>query len=169
MGPTMTYQYGREAAADRRYSGLGDVNASLAPSFFAEWQPLGNALDIYARGGKSIDGSRGWNYLLEMTAGFPLASSLDGFVDVLGMGGDTKFTQAFYGVSAPQSVRSGYSMYTPGAGLFDITTTLGVECKYWVITTSAGILRYTRTAAESPLLERSVYTTGNLFITYRFQ
>lgn len=84
---------------------------------------------------------------------------------------DRKNMQTFYGVTALQSARSGYRVYSPRAGVEKVG--LGVAWnrqldERWSVRTMAGAYRLTGEAADSPLTRRksapALFTTLN----YRF-
>lgn len=169
-GFAMNYQNGRNTSSDSRYRGMGNVPAELAPSLFTEWKPLGDALDVYVEAGQSIGRNPSLYGTLEITAGFPITADVNGFIDLLGMGGSARYEQTFYGVTALQSERTNYPVYRPAGGVTQVTATTGIVYSYssnWSVTVDVGARRYVGGAAESPLTSPTPRAVANIVMTYR--
>jgi len=170
-GLALDYQYGRHERSDERYRGLGNVSGSIAPAVFVEWEPIKNAVDIYANASKATSGSSGWLYKVELTAGLPINSVLNFFVDLVGSAADKNYAQSYYGVSYPQSLSSYYPMYSPRGGFLNFTSSIGMQyqhSKNISVSTQIGRYQYLDSAAHSPLVDHPAMLTGGVFATYSY-
>ena len=71
-------------------------------------------------------------------------------------GGDSKFTDTYFGVSDAESVSSGYRAYNPGGGFYEAN--VNVEARYmlnenWAVLGRATYGRLLGDAADSPLVQ----------------
>ncbi|MFP5392894.1 MAG: MipA/OmpV family protein [Gammaproteobacteria bacterium] len=85
---------------------------------------------------------------------------------------DKKNSQTFYGVTAQQSLRSGYKVYTPKAGF--TKAALGVSWnhtfnKNWSLNTMAGAMHMLGDAADSPLTARKTAPVLLTTVNYTFK
>ena len=171
LGAMLDYQYGRQADADRRYRGMGNVGGSLAPAVFIEWEPIRDALDIYANASKAVAGATGWLYKLELSGGLPLTSATNIYFDISGNASDKNYAQAYYGVTDAQATSSGYRQFTPGAGWSTVNALLGFEYRYaknWALNVQFGQLRYLDKAKSSPLVAADTDFIAGIYTTYRY-
>ncbi|QBC44773.1 MipA/OmpV family protein [Iodobacter fluviatilis] len=84
---------------------------------------------------------------------------------------DAKYAQTYYGVTAVQSIASGYKAYAPTAG-FD-TGSLSLTWnhsfdKNWGISSSVGVKRLFKNAENSPLTESKTSPLASLAVSYSF-
>jgi outer membrane scaffolding protein for murein synthesis (MipA/OmpV family) len=147
---------GRFQANDSAYRGLGDVKGQFEGYAFIEWQPILEAVTLYANWG-SIPGAQ-HKSLAQMgfTLGLPIAKGWDVFWDCKEAYGDQAYVQAFYGVSAEQSQSSGKGVYMPtaGAALYN-TQTLGLVYEFdpkRSLIFGAGFIKASNALMQSPLL-----------------
>ncbi|WP_293935479.1 MipA/OmpV family protein [Iodobacter sp.] len=84
---------------------------------------------------------------------------------------DAKYAQTYYGVTAAQSLASGYKIYAPKAG-FDmgsLTLTWNHSFdKNWGISSSIGVQRLFKNAENSPLTESKTSPTATMVVGYSF-
>ncbi len=84
---------------------------------------------------------------------------------------DAKYAQTYYGVTAVQSLASGYKAYAPTAG-FD-TGSLNLTWnhsfdKNWGVSSSVGVKRLFKNAENSPLTESKTNPSASLAVTYSY-
>jgi outer membrane protein len=171
IGAMVDYQYGRRTDADSRYRGMGNVSGSIAPAAFIEWEPIRDALDIYANASKAIAGTTGWLYKLELSGGFPLTAAINLYFDITGNASDKNYAQAYYGVNTTQSSASSYRVFSPRGGWSTLNTALGFEYRYskeLALNAQIGQLRYLDSAKTSPLVDAQTSFTTGIFATYRY-
>lgn len=165
----------RERDSHRRFGsealkGMGDVRSSATANL-----GIGYDFGFMALGMKAElalnHRERGNRY--ELAAQVPLLAdgkdnvALFASLDVA----DRKNMQTFYGVTAQQSARSGYRVYTPKAGVEKVG--LGVAWnrqlnERWSVRTMAGAFRLTGDAADSPLTKRKTAPVLFTTLNYRF-
>ncbi len=170
-GVAAVYQYGRYESADSRYRGMGNVPASVAPSFFFEWVAFSGGMDVFVETGQTIGPAPSWYETIETTLAIPLSNSVNGFADILLTGGDARYTQSFYGVTPVQALRSGYDVYRPSGGLATAVSTAGLvyQCSSrWQVTAAIGMSQYVEAASNSPLLTQHRFSTGSVLLSYTF-
>ncbi|WP_242558609.1 MULTISPECIES: MipA/OmpV family protein [Pandoraea] len=66
-----------------------------------------------------------------------------------------KYAQTYFGVTANQSLNSGYRQYAPGGGLYGVSLTANWThkfTKHWSTTVAGGVMRYTGNASKSPIV-----------------
>ena len=88
-----------------------------------------------------------------------------------GSWGTSKYMQTYYGVSASQSVASGFTRYDAGSGIYAWSTNIDWTYKVnqdWSVITEAGFTQLTGDARNSPIVQREASPTGSLKVTYRF-
>jgi len=171
LGAMLDYQYGRHSEADRRYRGMGDVSGSVAPAVFIEWEPIRDALDIYANASKAVAGTTGWLYKLELSGGLPLTARTNIYFDISSDASDKNYAQAYYGVAAAQATSSGYRTYLPGGGWSTLNAALGFEYRHsknLALNAQLGQLRYLDKAKSSPLVAADKNFIAGIYITYRY-
>jgi MipA family protein len=81
------------------------------------------------------------------------------------------YNQAFFGVTALESRRSGNRAYSASAGVKDIHADLHWNwalSSSWLLTSSINVTRLTGSAADSPLVERRSNASVSSAIAYRF-
>ncbi|VVD87667.1 MipA/OmpV family protein [Pandoraea iniqua] len=66
-----------------------------------------------------------------------------------------KYAQTYFGVTANQSLNSGYRQYAVGGGLYGVSLTANWTHKFnkhWSTTVAGGLIRYTGNASKSPIV-----------------
>lgn len=109
----------RLAVDDARLTGLTDIESGATFNAFLEYE-LGLAdLEVLASRGLGSSGHEGTT--VEFSIGFDLPVSDRTIVSIspFATWADDTYTSAFYGVSAAESLASGYGPYTAGAGLME--------------------------------------------------
>lgn len=84
---------------------------------------------------------------------------------------DRKYMQTYHGVTAAQSARSGYAVFTPKSGFqqLDVTATWQHQfTKHWSVIGTVGAQRLLGDAAKSPLTRRTTSPTGYVAAAYTF-
>jgi outer membrane protein len=92
-------------------------------------------------------------------------------IDVDGHWGNARFNQAYYGVTALQSSRSGFDAFTPGSGLYAISS--GIEwdrtfTPHWGSVVQLTATHYTDIASDSPIVSSHTGFEVTLALTYTF-
>ena len=84
---------------------------------------------------------------------------------------DKKYMQTYHGVTAAQSARSGYAVYTPKGGMH--LAEAGVSWQYklstdWSVTGMVGAQTLLGDAKKSPLTRRTTSPVGAVFVSYSY-
>ena len=92
----------------------------------------------------------------------------------LGLAGtyvNSKYMQAFYGVTAQQSASSGYAVYTPGAGWRDLRGTASLTYAFnseWSLTGAVTVRSLQGDVKRSPIVNEDTPVAGVLALSYSF-
>ena len=84
---------------------------------------------------------------------------------------DSTHLQTWYGVTPEQSTRSGYAVYTPGAGLLDAEIGLSLRHEFgkrWAGFVSTGASLQLGPAADSPLVRQPLGWSVGSGLVWRF-
>lgn len=171
FGVALDYQYGRHVHSDSRYRGLDNVNGSVAPAAFIEWEPIKNAIDVYANASKAVSGSNGWLYKIELTTGLPINPVVSFYINAAAHAGDKNYSKTYYGVSSSQSLTSYYPAYAPSGGWISADYSAGAQftcSKNFSFSMQAGFSQYLDSVAHSPLVNHRRTTIGGIYATYSY-
>lgn len=170
FGPVLTYRFGRDESDSPRLSGLGDIDAGADVGAYLRWnaRPFTLGARLQRGVGGNVTGTS-----LRLDAGYALAINrsnalrLNAAVDWA----DTEVMQGFFGISAPQSLRSGLPAYTASSGI----RRYGVSAAWaynitpnWMSTVRVGVYRLGSEAASSPLTLKRSSGLVSAGLSYRF-
>ncbi|MCE4063185.1 MipA/OmpV family protein [Pandoraea sputorum] len=82
-----------------------------------------------------------------------------------------KYAQTYFGVTANQSLNSGFGQYAPGGGLYGVSLTANWThkfTKHWSTTVAGGVMRYTGNAAKSPIVFNKTNYQAAATLDYTF-
>lgn len=164
---------GRRESSSPELAGLGDIRRTLRVRLGVSYRlddgwRVGSSLTVDALGR-----GRGGGTLGDLSAGRDIRL---GPHTSLGVGatltfGDRRYQQAYYGITPEQSARSGYPVYTPGAGLRDVGIGVGVRTyvgRRWVLFGGVNASQLLGVARDSPLTRRSAAWGASAGVVYRF-
>ncbi|APO68972.1 MltA-interacting MipA family protein [Rhizobium gallicum] len=163
------YESGRDEDDGDRLRGLGDIDfaATVGAKVAYDWGPI----ELYASVDQTIDGSEsligtfGVEYSAPVTERLILGARVEATV------ANDKHMQAYFGVDAAQSARSGLSEYKAEAGFkrvdFSASATYALS-EHWLVRGEAGIGVLTGDAADSPIVEKKVQPSVSAFVGYKF-
>lgn len=170
-GLRLTPNFGRKERRDDALRGLGDSDPRPEVGAFLNFSPMQNiSLNSSLRYGSGnerngllIDVGAGWSTSLSPSVrlGTTLATTW--------MNAD--HAQEYFGISAEQSVRSGYSRFIPDAGFRDAR--LGVSVQYriaptWTLSGAVTHSVLLGDAQRSPIVRDKAATTAVLALAYQF-
>jgi MipA family protein len=170
-GLRVTLDLGRDESDAVALAGMGDID--LRPEFGAffnyfitdEWF-LTSSFRYGAgndRDGSQTDIGVGWST--------QLAPQWRGALGVAATYVNSKYMQAFYGVTAQQSASSGYAVYTPGAGWRDIRGTASLTYfidARWSLTGVLTVRSLQGGVTRSPIVTEDTPVAGVLALSYSF-
>jgi len=172
-GVSLNYMMGRKASADARYTGMGNVAGSGMAYVWGEWQPIKEAVTLYANYGNALRESQGALGQWGLTLGLPLMPSVNVFADMSRSWANQAYIQTYYGVSAGQASRSGYTQFASGSSgvlysnrqvglLIEASKDIDVIVGYGKSSASALLM-------HSPLLDHKVQSISTVVLNQRFK
>ena len=171
-GVSLNYMMGRKASADARYTGMGNVAGSGMAYVWGEWQPVQDAITLYANYGNALRESQGALAQWGLTLGLPSMSGVNVFADVSRSWANQHYLQTYYGVGASQANLSGYSPFAATSSgvlysnrqvglLIEASKDVDVIVGYGKSSASALLM-------HSPLLDRQVQALSTVVLNQRF-
>lgn len=162
---------GRRSADARGLVGIQNVRRTIRARSSATWQlghgtkvALGWNADLLGRGGGNIydigvSHDRRWSEQTTWSVGVGLSAA------------DRRNMQSYFGITPEESAASGHPVYTPGAGLRDVS--LGTSWRSeisprWVALWGASVGRILGPAAKSPLTTSTHQWSANAGIAWKF-
>ncbi len=170
-GPRLTVDFGRKADSDSRLRGMGDVKAAAELGGFVHVR-VADAFSLNAnlRAGSGED-NKGVRLDLGAAYGVALAPGLRLRLGTSATLANQAFAQTHFGVTASQSVNSGYAVYTPKAGLQDVRASIGVMyaiAPRVMLSTALTSTTLVGDAKDSPLVRKTTGLSGQLGVAYGF-
>ena len=173
VGAQLAYEGGRLASESDflRSNNVPDINPGASVGLHVEWDPrLGPMpVTLLARGRHFVDGDRGAQADLRLTAGVFSRGAVSAGVFIQGTWADSKSSQSFYGITPGQSTN--LSPYAAGSGPLFATGGLlwGVDLsREWIVVGNLEARRLRGDAARSPLAERTSNHYASASLAYRF-
>ncbi len=170
-GLKLGYDMGREEGRSSALRGLGTVDASAEVGCFARYT-LGNgfAAKTSLRAGSGVD-SKGALWDLGVEYGHALGASWRLGSELTATYANADYLQSYFGVTAKQAQASGYAVYTPSAGMRDVSARVSLTyliSPQWSLT---GGLRHTQLlgdAKDAPMVRKTSANTALLALNYAF-
>ena len=174
FGPLLRYQFGRDEGDNDALRGLGDIDSGFDLGAFVNYQagPWSAGLTVFRDISDAYDGGM----TAQLKGGYmrPLTSRLRLRTEVYTTWADDNYNEAFFGITALQSQRSGLRQYQADGGFKDAGLTLGLDYSltdHWGLSALVGFKRLLGDAADSPLVEdkgsANQFNTG-LLLSYKF-
>jgi MipA family protein len=157
---------GRKEEDDKGLAGLGDLDGAVELALFAEaeWGPVEFDAAVVTDVGSGHGGT-----FLALGVGFEdnLTDRLSYEVELSTVYGNDTYVNAFYGVSAAQSVRSGYDGFSPGAGFTEASLDLSMRYAItdtWFAEASVGVGTLLGDARKAPFVAKDTFTSATIGI-----
>jgi outer membrane scaffolding protein for murein synthesis (MipA/OmpV family) len=173
LGAQLAYEGGRLASESDflRSNNVPDIKPGASVGLHIEWdQKLGPVpVTLLARGRQFIDGDRGAQADLRLTAIVFGGGALTAAVFVQGTRANSKSSQSFYGITPAQS--TSLPAYAAGSGPLYATGGLlwGVDLsRQWIVVGNLEARRLHGDAARTPLAERTSNHYASASLAYRF-
>lgn len=170
-GLSLGLDLGRDEDDDPALDGLGDIDPQPVLGAFLSGRvagPLRLSSVLRYGGGKDGDGLA---LDLGAEAGLPLPSGIMLRVGVSTTWVNETLVQDYYGIDAGQSLRSGYPVYSPSAGLREAELNLGLMFrfgKHWGASLGGGVERLLGDAKDSPIVQEPESWSAIALLTRRF-
>jgi outer membrane scaffolding protein for murein synthesis (MipA/OmpV family) len=171
-GIALSYDLGRLVSNDVGHlHGLGDIGRAPAVKVFASYA-LSKSFPLVVRGDvrQILGGADGM--LADLDAYLPLPGSSRRLVMLAGPSltyADHRYMQKVFGVTAAQSIASGYPVYDAHAGSdavgFGFTAT-GFLTDHWLINMDAAVNRLLGSARESPITQKTTQHALGISVAY---
>ncbi len=170
-GVSINYMLGRHQDADRHYQGAGDRSGSFDFFAFAEWQPVVDAVTLYANVASTPGLDAKAFAQAGLTLGLPLFNPWNAFVDLNETWGNSSYWQNFYGGTAQSPTASMKGVFNPTQGgvLYQSKTVGGVYSldKSIDLILGVGTLEASANLMQSPLLGSRVQHTVMLMVNQK--
>ena len=163
------YEVGRDEDDADRLDGLGDIDFAATVGAKASYTWKG--FEIYAELDQTIDGSESLIGTVGAEFQAPVTERLILGAGVEAVFANDKHMEAYFGVNAAQSARSGLREYEAEAGLKRVNVSASATymlTENWLIRGEAGIGFLTGDAADSPVVEEELQPSTSLFVGYKF-
>jgi MipA family protein len=167
-GLRVTLDLGRDENDAVALAGMGDIdmrpevgaffNYFITPEWF-----LTTSFRYGAGNGSQTDIGIGWSS--------QLAPQWRGALGVGATYVNSKYMEAFYGVTAAQSASSGYAVYTPGAGWRDLRGTASLTYFFdadWSLTGAVTVRALQGDVKRSPIVKEDTPVSGVAALNYSF-
>lgn len=169
LSASIGFSLGRDEKDDREHlQGLGDIDPGATLEVKGEYSfgPL-------QLSGKVAKGTQKFGTTAELELGtmFPLAEGLMAMASVGAKFGDAKHLNTYFGITAAQAERSGYSPYEAGAGIESAGASLGLMLQLsdrWEIMTMLNGDKLLGDAADSPIIQKDFSPTAFVITSYKF-
>lgn len=171
FGLRLTADFGRKESRGPALLGMGDVG--LKPEIGAFYNATTSSGLFATSSLRFGSGNSGDGLLLDLGAGYSvsLAPLWRMAIGVAATAANAKHLQAYFGVDAPQSLRSGYQVYTPKSGMRDARTNVSLTYAFdprTAVTAALTARRLLGDASHSPLTQERDAVNAVLVVTYGF-
>jgi MipA family protein len=169
VGSSLWFRRGRYHDENSKIADLSDLNTAAQGRLFASYVlgpiALGTtvARDFGGSSGLTIDSNAAWRLQLNSTAQIS--------VGVQATYGNSRYMQAWFGVTADQARASQLPEYSPGAGLRSVGPTASLSyalSQRWTLMARASNEFLTSKANGSPIVERNSLPTVAVGVVYHF-
>lgn len=163
------YDTGRSEDDADILRGMGDIDFGAIVGGKASYS-FGPA-DFYLSAQKIIGGSDGFLATAGVEVTQPVTDRLFLGADASATFADENYMEAYFGVDALQSSRSGHAQYSAGAGIKSVGLSASVTYKIndsWFVKGKQSVDILMGDAADSPIVERKVVPKTMLMLGYKF-
>lgn len=153
-----------------KLKGMGNINASVNTAIAVGWT-ITPWLTLESKATLPLSDSQGANYQTSATL-IPLQTNTDTVaLSTAALFGDSRYMNTFYGVSARQSRRTGYTQYHAPGGFYgtDISLTWSHQfTSSWGALVSADYIWLDKHTEDSPIVFRHNEASALLGVLYTF-
>lgn len=151
---SLRYDPGRRESDSEQLAGMGKIDPTLRVRLGLRWQPVPLWSLSLATSADALGRSGGYFVESGVLRAFPLDARQRIVVSLGLAGAGQRYLQTWYGVDAGQAAASGYPVYTPRAGLRDVSARASWRIEFdpqWAGFALLGAGRLLGSAADSPL------------------
>ena len=156
VGASVNYMLGRFERFDRRYTGLGDVAGSFDAYTWVEWQPIKDAVTVYANYARTLGASYRSYAQIGFTLGAPIKDDINFFADMNFNYANQTYVQKYYGIDAHQATVSARTPYTASqGGMLNDANLVGLDFvmgRDRDLILGIGQLKYSHALSTTPLI-----------------
>lgn len=169
LGSSLWFRRGRFHDESARIANLEDITTALQGQLFARYQlgpiVLGTTLarDFGGSSGLTIETTVAWQLKLSPRTQVELGAQTSY--------GNSRYMQAWFGVTPEQARESGLSEYSPGAGFASVGPTASLNyvlSPRWTFSARVAENFLTSKASDSPIVERNALPTVVVGAAYHF-
>jgi MipA family protein len=169
LGSSLWFRRGRFHDESAGVANLDDIATAPQGQLFARYQLgsiiLGTTLarDFGGSSGLTIDTTVGWQLQLSPRAQVALGAQTSY--------GNSRYMQAWFGVTPEQARASGLSQYSPGSGFTSVGPTASLNyvlSQRWTLSARVVENVLTSKASDSPIVERNALPTIAIGVAYHF-
>lgn len=150
--------------------GMGNIKAAVNTALAVGWIAT-PWLSLEGKATLPLSDGQGGHYQTSATL-IPLQNDKDIVAfETAALFGDSRYMNTFYGVSSPQSLRTGYARYRAAGGFYGIDSNLTWSHQFtshWGSAVSAEYTWLGYHAGHSPIVHRRNNTTASLAVLYTF-
>ncbi len=163
--------FGRKESTTGPLSGMGSIGSQVEYGAFLNYAPDRNwRLNSVLRYGA---GSTGQGVMANLGASYTMHIAPQWRLEwgVATTWANAQYMQSYYGVSAAQSLSSGHAVYSPGAGISDVSTSLNLSYQATPRVSVTGGLKATSlvgSARTSPTVSSPRSVSGSVSVGYAF-
>jgi MipA family protein len=180
VGGGLTFSAGRSQSSgafhvgDSRLNGMGDIPAALGFKAFADFRLGPPSLPVALNTSLAkftANGNDGVLINFGLALPYKLTPTTTVRASVAANWADQNYMQTYFGVTATQSINSGYSQYSPGAGIKDVNLGIGLTQQlgqHWALVANARLSRLTGDTEDSPIVFSKTQARFMSAMTYHF-
>lgn len=170
IGPVVGWRFGRDEEDSNRLTGLGNVDGGLVVGAYGAYRM--GILAAFVSYNQQVTGD---DTGALVRFGLEAKSKVSPWLTLTGVVGSTyassDYMDSYFTVTPVQSIRSGLTTYSAGAGIKDVYLGLGAEIpldQRWTLNLNGRYTELVGDAADSPIVESTSQFTGSLSLSYKF-
>jgi outer membrane scaffolding protein for murein synthesis (MipA/OmpV family) len=171
FGLRLTADHGRKQTVSAALNGLGDIGARAELGGFYNLALSKQVkLNTSLRYGAGSD-SKGMLLDASLNYRLPLAENRFASFGIATTYANSNYMQSYYGVTAAQSTSSGYAVYTPSAGIREVSLTASYTYKIdrqWAVVTGASFGELGSAVKNAPMSRSNTHNSLHISSSYTF-
>lgn len=168
-GIAVSYDLGRDHTLENRIAGLGNVDPAPEIKGFAQYTILPFVFNIDFR--RAIGGHDGYIGDFGIYGPVPFSDNFTVFMGPTLSFADSRYLQAYFGVTPRQAARSSFRPFSPEGGLKSAgwgMTAIYRLSEHWWFAADGTVNRLLGDASRSPLVESRTEFAADIDVVYQF-